>query len=203
MTQTDPPLVDVDQLRLAVGDIYRGVAEQPDAEYHFHTGQAALDHLGYPRSLTEQLPRAAVDAFAGVAHVFEPGMPDAGQHVIDIGSGAGADALMAAQAVGGDGAVIGVDMNEQMLARARAAAEEASLHHVEFRQGLIEQLPVDDDWADVVISNGVLNLVPDKLTAYRELHRVTRPGGRLQISDICVEQEVPDEAKRDIDLWGA
>ena len=198
-----PPAVDVEQLRAAVGDIYRGVAERPDADYHFHTGRKALAHLGYPSKVTDPLPDAAADAFAGVANVFEPGLPDPGEHVIDVGSGAGADALIAARAVGDDGAVVGVDMNESMLDRARGSAADLGVTNTSFKVGLIEELPVEDEWADVIISNGVLNLVPDKLTAYQELFRVTRPGGRLQISDICVEEEVPEEAKQDIDLWGA
>ncbi|MFW5934116.1 MAG: methyltransferase domain-containing protein, partial [Actinomycetota bacterium] len=142
MSEPSAPPVDVDQLRSLVGDIYGEVASRPDGEYHFHTGRAALDHLGYPSTLTEPLPDDAVDAFAGVTYVFDPGLPARGDRVIDVGSGAGADALIAAQAVADEGAVVGIDMNERMLERARTAAGQAGIHNVEFRRGLIEPLPV-------------------------------------------------------------
>lgn len=198
-----PPRINVAQLRSEITAKYREVAERPDAEQHFHTGRRALAHLGYPSELADALPERAASAFAGVANVFSPGLPQPGERVVDVGSGAGADSLLAARAVGSDGEVVGVDMNEAMLSRAGAAAAEADLDNVEFREGVAEELPVPDGWADVVISNGVLNLVPDKLAAYREIHRVLRPGGRMQISDICVEREVPEEARADIDLWTA
>ena len=195
--------VDIDRLREEIGSKYREVAKRPDAGYHFHTGRRALDQLGYPSDVVEDLPPSAVDAFAGVAHVFHFGLPGPGERVVDVGSGAGTDALIAAKAVGSDGAVVGVDMNEAMLTRARDAATEAGLGDVEFREGLVEQLPVPDGWADLVISNGVLNLVPDKAAAYREIARVLRPGGRLQIGDICVREAVPEAARGDVDLWTA
>lgn len=197
------PMVDVERLRREIGSKYREVAENPDAEQHFHTGRRALDQLGYPATVVDALPADAVDAFAGVAHVFHFGLPAAGERVVDIGSGAGTDTLIAATAVGARGAVVGVDMNDAMLARARTAASAAGLDNVEFREGIAEELPVPDGWADVVISNGVLNLVPDKDTAYREIFRVLRSGGRFTISDICVEQAVPAQAQREVDLWTA
>ncbi len=197
------PTVDVDHLRGEVEKKYAEVAEAPDAEHHFHTGRRALDHLGYPPELVEGLPDEAVDAFSGVANVFHWGVPAEGERVVDVGSGAGTDCLVAGRAVGAGGAVVGVDMNERMLERSRRAADVAALGHVEFRRGLAEELPVEDGWADRVISNGVLNLVPDKRAAYGEIFRVLRPGGRLQVSDICVEHEVPDGAKADVDLWTA
>jgi arsenite methyltransferase len=195
--------VDVDRLRNEIESTYQQVAERPDGSYHFHTGRRAMDHLGYPADLLDALPASAIDAFAGVANVFGPGLPEVGSRVVDVGSGAGTDTLIAARAVGTDGAAIGVDINEAMLQRARAAAAAAGMPHVGFRRGLAEELPVDDGWADLVISNGVLNLVPDKAAAYTEIHRALRPGGRLQVSDICVEAAVPDEAKQDVDLWTA
>lgn len=195
--------VDVNRLHSEISDKYREVAENPDAEQHFHTGRKALDHLNYPPELVQGLPDRAAEAFAGVANLFRFGLPQEGETVIDIGSGAGTDSLIAARVVGPGGTVIGVDMNEAMLNRARTAAEEAGLDNVEFRQGTAEELPVADGWADLAISNGVLNLVPDKLTAYREIYRVLKPGGRIQVSDICVEQPVPEEAKQDVDLWTA
>lgn len=195
--------VDVEHLRGEIEEKYAEVAETPDAEHHFHTGRRALDHLGYPPELVEGLPDEAVEAFSGVANLFHWGQPDPGERVVDVGAGAGTDCLVAGRAVGPDGAVVGVDMNEQMLARSRRAADEAGLDHVEFRHGLAEDLPVEDGWADRAISNGVLNLVPDKAAAYREIFRVLRPGGWLQVSDICVEKEVPEGAKADVDLWTA
>jgi SAM-dependent methyltransferase len=200
---TQQTKVDVQRLRGEVEDKYAEVAEAPDAEHHFHTGRRALDHLGYPADQVEELPDEAVDAFSGVADLFHWGLPAEGERVVDVGAGAGTDCLLAARAVGPDGAVVGVDMNEQMLDRARRAANTAGMRHVEFRRGLAEELPVEDGWADRVISNGVLNLVPDKPAAYREIFRVLRPGGQLQVSDICVEQEVPEGAKADVDLWTA
>ena len=195
--------VDVEQLRDEVEAKYREVAREPTADHHFHTGADALDHLEYPGELTRGLPEEAVEAFSGVACVFHWGRPGPGERVVDVGSGAGTDCLVAGRAVGPDGAVVGVDMNESMLARARRAADDADLGNVEFRRGLAEDLPVEDGWADRVISNGVLNLVPDKPAAYREIFRVLRPGGELQVSDICVRKPVPDAAKEDIDLWTA
>lgn len=195
--------VDVERLRGEIEKKYAEVAEAPSAEHHFHTGLRALDHLGYPLELVEDLPEEAVDAFSGVAYLYHWGLPEPGERVVDVGSGAGTDTLVAARAVGDRGAAVGVDMNERMLTRSRRAAETAGLDHAEFRHGLAEELPVEDGWADRVISNGVLNLVPDKLAAYREIHRVLRPGGWLQVSDICVEEEVPDEARADVDLWTA
>lgn len=197
------PSVDVDRLRGEVEEKYGEVAERPTAEHHFHTGAEALDHLGYPRELYADLPGQAVEAFSGVAHLFHWGLPSPGERVVEVGCGAGTDGLIAARAVGEEGAVVGVDMSESMLERARRAAEEAGADNVELRRGLAEDLPVEDGWADRVISNGVLNLVPDKGAAYREIFRVLRPGGELQVSDICVERAVPEEAKADVDLWTA
>jgi arsenite methyltransferase len=199
---TDRALVDVVELRSAVSEHYAEVAEHPDGEYHFHTGRAAARQVGYDEALFDGLPEACVEAFAGVANPFAFGLPGDAERVVDIGSGAGLDALVAARAVGPSGAVIGVDMTPAMLQRAARNAEAAGLDdRVEFREGFAEELPVDDGWADLVISNGVLNLVPDKALAYGEIMRVLRPGGRIQIADVCVEREVPEGAQRDIDLW--
>ncbi|MEX2487700.1 MAG: methyltransferase domain-containing protein [Nitriliruptoraceae bacterium] len=195
------PIVDVELLRSEVSAHYAEVAHDPHGEFHFHTGRTATTRLGYDDALLDGFPDACVEAFAGVANPFSFGVPASGEHVVDVGSGGGLDALIAARAVGGDGAVIGVDMTADMRRRATENAAAAGLDNVEFRDGLAEDLPVDDGWADVVISNGVLNLVPDKVAAYEEIRRVLRPGGRIQIADVCVEREVPDDAKRDIDLW--
>jgi arsenite methyltransferase len=193
--------VDVDALRDEVRKKYREVADHPDAEFHFHTGPDHAKRLGYPAAPLERLPDEAVEAFAGVANPFHWGLPSPGDRVIDLGSGAGTDSLIAALAVGPDGHVIGVDMTPEMIERATTYARRLGLDNVEFREGLIEDLPVDDEWADVVISNGVINLCPDKLRVYNEIHRALKPGGRMTIADICVEKPVPEEALKDIDLW--
>lgn len=197
----DSDYVDVGELRSEVRSHYAEVADRPDGEFHFHTGRFAAEQLGYDPALLAGLPESAVEAFAGVANPFEWGLPAAGEKVVDIGSGAGFDAVIAAKAVGRQGAVVGVDMTPAMLERATELVARLGFDHLEFREGLAEDLPVVDGWADLVISNGVLNLVPDKVKAYREVFRVLRPGGRIQIGDVCVEREVPETAKRDIDLW--
>lgn len=195
-------LVDTQALRSAVQEHYAEVAHDPaHGAFHFHTGRAATSRLGYDDAVLEGLPEACVEAFAGVADPFHFGLPAPGERVIDIGSGGGLDAMIAARAVGDDGAVLGVDMTPAMLERATRNAEAAGLTNIAFREGLAESLPVDDGWADLVISNGVLNLVPDKVAAYEEIVRALRPGGRIQIADVCVEVEVPEAARRDIDLW--
>ncbi len=194
-------LVDLEALRLEVRDKYREVAEYPTAEYHFHTGRAQAIRLGYPSWPLDQLPEEACEAFAGVANPFYWGGPRPGERVVDLGSGAGMDSFLAALWVGPSGRVIGVDMTPAMLERSRAQAANLGLNNVEFREGLIEKAPIDDGWADVVISNGVINLCPDKLGVYREVNRVLKPGGRMAIADICVEKPVPESALKDIDLW--
>ncbi len=193
--------VDVEVLRDEVRRHYAEVATHPDGEFHFLTGRSAARQVGYAETLLEGLPDAAVEAFAGVANPFHFGLPRTGEKVLDIGSGAGMDSIIAARAVGSGGKVVGVDMTAAMLDRARKTADALGITRLEFRQGLAEELPVSDGWADLVISNGVLNLVPDKVAAYREIARVLRPGGRIQIADICVDNPIPESAKRDIDLW--
>jgi len=157
--------------------------------------------LGYPAHPLSELPDEACEAFAGVGNPFYWGGPKPGERVVDLGSGAGMDSLMAALWVGSEGRVIGVDMTPEMHERSRSMAEKVGLKNVEFREGLIEDLPVEDGWADVVISNGVINLCPDKIGVYRQIFRVLRPGGRMTVADICLERPVPEEALRDIDLW--
>lgn len=194
-------LVDVDELREEVRKKYREVADTPSAEFHFHTGREHALRMGYPDSPLDLLPEKATEAFAGVANPFYWGLPQPGERVVDLGSGAGMDSFMAALSVGPTGHVIGIDMTEEMVDRATRLAEDLRLTNVEFRVAFIEQLPIEDGWADVVISNGVINLCPDKLGVYREIHRVLRPGGRMNIADICVERPVPEGALKDIDLW--
>lgn len=193
--------IDVVQLRRQVREKYLEVAHRPAQEYHFFTGRLAAEHVGYPAEVLDGVDERTVEAFAGVANPFHWGLPGRGETVVDVGSGGGFDAILAAQAVGAEGRVIGIDMTPEMLDRAAAAAAALGLTNVEFREGLAEELPVPDESVDVVISNGVLNLVPDKGDAYGEIFRVLKPHGRFQIADIGVDRPVPEGVQRDIDLW--
>ena len=194
-------LVDVDILREQVREKYREVAVEPHAEYHFHTGRPLARKLGYDTTIVDALPDRAVESFAGVGNPFSLRTIRAGERVVDVGSGAGFDSFVAAAHVGTAGEVVGVDMTTEMLAKSRATASQLGYAHVEFREGFAESLPVDDGWADVVISNGVINLCADKLAVFDEIRRVLRPGGTLQFADIANGRPVPPEALRDIDLW--
>jgi arsenite methyltransferase len=195
------PDVDVDTLRCEIRDEYAAVAEDPQRGFHFHTGRRLAKILGYSDALLEAVPESAIESFAGTGNPFSLGAIRRGARVVDVGSGAGIDSLIAGHLAGPQGHVIGVDMTPEMLKKAAAAAEAAGMRQVEFRDGYAEALPVPDGWADVVISNGVVNLCPDKLAAFGEMYRVLRPGGRIQIGDILVQKPVPDDAKRDINLW--
>lgn len=199
MTEVIP--VDEDQLRVEIQKHYAEVAKSPDHEFHFHTGREAAMHVGYDNTIIEDLPDEVIASFAGVANPFHFGLPRSGETVLDVGSGGGVDALIAAKAVGPEGRVIGVDMTPEMLGAARRNSDRMGLANVEFREGLAERLPVDPESVDLVISNGVLNLTVDKHGAYRQIERALKPGGRFQIADICVDKPVSDEAKRNIDLW--
>lgn len=195
--------VDPNRLREEVKSKYREVAVDPHGDYHFHTGRRAAKRLGYDSAVVDRMPDAAVESFAGVANPLALRRLEPGEKVVDTGSGAGFDCFIAAQQVGPTGRVVGVDMLSEMLARSRAAAKEMGLGNVEFREGIIESMPVEDGWADVVISNGVINLCADKKRAFEEIWRVLRPGGRLQFADIANGKPVPESAIRDIDLWTA
>ncbi|MBA2427525.1 MAG: methyltransferase domain-containing protein [Actinobacteria bacterium] len=194
-------LVDVDELRSEVQEKYREVAAAPAATYHFHTGRAHALSMGYPEWPLSELPDEATEAFAGVGNPFFWDVPGQEDAVLDLGSGAGMDSFLSAYWVGTEGRVIGVDMTTEMLDRASSTARSLEMTNVEFRSGYIEDLPVESGSIDVVISNGVINLCPDKMRVYSEIARVLKPGGRLMIADICVERPVPDSALRDIDLW--
>ncbi len=194
-------LVDPERLRGEVREKYREVAAHPDGEHHFHTGRPLAARLGYPSQVVDALPDAAVESFAGVGNPFSLRDLQPGEHVVDIGSGAGLDSFVAATLVGDGGRVTGVDMTPEMLAKARANAGLVGLANVVFLEGLAERLPVDDGQADVVISNGVINLCADKLAVFQEVVRVLRPGGVLQFADIANGRPVPEGALRDIDLW--
>jgi len=195
--------VDAAALREEVKSKYREVATDPHGEYHFHTGRPLARRLGYDMSVVDAMPDSAVESFAGVANPFSLRTLQPGERVVDAGSGAGFDCFVAARQVGPGGRVVGVDMLAEMLEKSRAAAAGMGLAHVEFREGLIEEMPLGDGWADVVISNGVINLCPDKERAFSEIWRVLRPGGFLQFADIANGKPVPESALRNIDLWTA
>ena len=202
MAQTlQTPGIDLDNLRRAIQAEYAVVAEEPEHGFHFHTGRPLAAMLGYETAWLEGIPEPTIASFAGTGNPFSIGALRAGERVVDVGCGGGIDSLIAARMVGPEGQVIGVDMTPAMLAKAGASAAAAGLNNVEFREGFGEALPVEDQWADVVISNGVLNLMPDKDAAVREMARVLKPGGRLQIGDILVQKAVPQSAKEDIALW--
>ncbi|MBD0355023.1 MAG: methyltransferase domain-containing protein [Rubrobacteraceae bacterium] len=197
----EAPELDVDTLRRAIREEYAEVAANPERGFHFHTGRPLARMLEYADEWLEGLPESSIESFAGTGNPFSLGELRPGESVVDVGCGAGIDSLIAAKKVGPDGRVIGVDMTPSMLEKARQGAKEAGLKNVEFREGYAEELPIVDGWADVVISNGVLNLMPDKSAALEEVSRVLKPNGRLQIGDILVQKVVPESAKRKIDLW--
>jgi arsenite methyltransferase len=193
--------LDIGELREAIRQEYDLVAREPGRGFHFHTGRPLAPLLDYDDAWLDGLPEETIASFAGTGNPFRLGALARGEHVVDVGSGAGLDSLIASRMVGATGYVIGVDMTPAMLARARQSAATSALQNVEFRDGYAEALPIPDDWADVVISNGVLNLAPDKAAALGEMYRTLKPGGRLQIGDILVQKPVPASAKRQIDLW--
>ena len=193
--------LDVEVLREAIQEEYAEVAANPHRGFHFHTGRPLARMLEYAEEWLVGIPESSIESFAGTGNPFSLGELRPGERVVDVGCGAGIDSLIAAKKVGPEGRVIGVDMTPYMLEKARHAANETGLENVEFREGYAEALPVEDGWADVVISNGVLNLMPDKAAALEEMSRVLKLNGRLQIGDILVQKAVPESAKRKIDLW--
>lgn len=193
--------VDVDVLHDEIQRIYTGVSVVPHDDYIFPTGRAWADQIGYPADLLDPIPEETVEAFAGVANHFLLGGVEQGEAVLDLGCGAGMDLLVAAQMAGPSGRAIGVDFTAAMVKRARAAAAEMGLRTVKVHEGPIESTPVEDATVDVVISNGVIDLVPDKDAVFDEIDRVLRPGGRVQVADVVIQRPVSDEAKGDIDLW--
>jgi SAM-dependent methyltransferase len=193
--------VDAVALRDEVKAKYRDVAVNPRGSFHFHTGRPLAKRLGYDETIVAGMPESSIEAFAGVGNPFSQGALRPGERVVDLGSGGGFDCFVAAEQVGSEGRIVGVDMTEEMLSRSGAAATAMGLRNVEFRQGVIEDLPVENGWADVVISNGVINLCADKRRVFQEVIRVLRPGGRLQFADIATGKTVPEAAIRNIDLW--
>lgn len=200
-TEVRPAAVDVETLRCQISDKYTEVAKTPEKGFHFHTGKPLARMLGYPDDVVASLPAGTVESFAGMGNPFSMGALRPGETVVDIGCGAGFDSIIAARQVGETGLVISIDMTPAMLDKAAAGAREAGIANIEFREGLAEALPLDDASIDVVISNGVINLCPDKVAVMQEVNRVLKPGGRIQIADIVVHKEVPQDAKDDIDLW--
>ena len=201
MTHQPVPKISLDELRLEIKKEYTNVALDPNKGYHFHTGRRLANLLGYDVALYADLPENNIASFAGTGNPFSVGLINPGETVVDVGSGAGFDSLIASRLVGSTGRVIGFDMTSEMLAKARAGAATIGASNVEFREGLAESLPLPDNFADVVISNGVLNLTLDKTETLREWFRILKPGGRLQVGDILVEREIPADAMDDISLW--
>ena len=197
-----PASLDLDVLNDEIVSIYARVATDPHGDFHFHRGPAyAVKLLGYDAAALAQLPERSTASFAGVGNPHAIGELREGETVLDIGSGAGTDLLLAARAVGPTGRAIGIDFTESMREVAKASAAELGYEQVDVREGDALDLPVDDDSVDVVISNGVLNLTPNKERAFREILRVLKPGGRLQLADIILEAELSEGARSDIDLW--
>lgn len=198
---TETISVDPEALRADVRDKYKDVATNPHGTFHFHTGRPLAALLGYDPMVVDALPDRAVESFAGVGNPHSLRPPVSGDHVVDLGSGGGFDCFVAAQAVGSEGAVIGVDMTPEMLAKSRATAAQLGLAHVEFREAILEELPVPDDWADIVMSNGVINLCADKASVFAQAYRALKPGGVIQFADIANGKPLPEQALCSIDLW--
>jgi SAM-dependent methyltransferase len=192
--------IDIGLLKSEIKKTYASVSDEPEREFIFPTGRAWAEDLGYPPELAN-VPETAAESFAGVANPWQLGRLTPGERVLDLGSGAGTDSLVAAQMVGEQGHVTGIDMTPEMLAKARAAAAELGVSNVEFLEAEAEALPFPDESFDVVISNGVIDLIPDKDAVFAELFRVLAPGGRIQIADVTIQNPVSAEGRRNIDLW--
>jgi arsenite methyltransferase len=192
--------IDVETLKSEIRKTYASVSQEPEKDFVFPTGRAWAEDLRYPPELAN-VPETAVESFAGVANPWTLGRLEAGERGLDLGCGAGTDTLIAAQMVGPQGRVVGIDMTPEMLAKARAAAEEMALENVDFVEGEVEHLPFEDETFDVVISNGVIDLIPDKEAVFTEIGRVLVPGGRIQIADVTIQSPVSEEGRRNIDLW--
>ena len=193
--------IDVAYLKSEIKRTYAEVSQEPEKDFIFPTGREWAQDLDYSEELLARVPEAAVESFAGVANPFSLGELEPEERVLDLGCGAGTDTLIAAQMVGPKGHVTGIDMTPEMLAKARSAAEEMGLANVELVEGEAEKLPFEDETFDVVISNGVIDLIPDKDAVFSEIIRVLKPGGRIQIADVSIQKPVSEEGRRNIDLW--
>lgn len=201
VTEVIASKVDREALRDQIEAKYCDVAKKPEQGFHFHTGRPLAAMLEYPAADVDALPESTIESFAGTGNPFLLGKLHEGETVLDIGCGAGFDTLQAAKQVGPAGRVIALDMTEAMLEKTRLGADALGLTNVETKLGYAEELPADDGSVDVVISNGVINLTPDKMAVMQEVYRVLKPGGRFQIADIIVQKPVDQDAKDDIDLW--
>jgi arsenite methyltransferase len=197
------PTVDVAELEARVKDMYRHVAEEPDGDYHFELGRSLAEHLGYPPDVLDRIPEQSTESFAGVGYFFDLAELAEGETVVDLGSGSGMDVFFAAYQVGGDGRVTGIDFTAPQLEKARRLADEGGFSQVELREGRIEELPLEDESVDCVISNGVINLAPDKGRVFAEAARVLRTGGRLAIADIVSEEQLQESIVCNAELWAA
>jgi len=195
--------LDTDKLEREVKSMYRDVAASTDAELHFETGRDLAERLGYDPDDLDRVPDAAIDSFAGVGYHFDSAALGPGEDVLDLGSGSGMDAFVAGLSVTETGTVTGIDMTTEQVQKADTLAADNDFHNVTFREGYIEDLPVEDDSFDAVISNGVINLSAEKGQVFEEASRVLRPGGRLVLSDIVSERQMPESIKTDADLWAA
>ena len=195
--------VDKKELETKVKEMYRAVAQNPNGEFHFEMGRKLAEKLGYPTSDLDQLPREAIDSFAGVGYYFDLANIQEGEHVLDLGSGSGMDVFFAALKVGPSGKVVGVDMTDAQLEKAEVLRTQGEFQRVSFRKGYIEALPFQDAQFDVVVSNGVINLSPEKEKVFQELSRVLKPGGRLAVSDIISREELPEGVTCDATLWAS
>jgi len=195
--------IDVDSLRDKVKAMYQAVADEPDGTFHFEMGHDLAARLGYPTGDLAQIPREAVESFAGVGHHLGLAELTGGDRVVDLGSGSGTDAFLAGNRVGDSGEVVGIDMTDAQLGKARRLAERDGYTNTRFEHGYIEHVPIDDGWADAVISNGVINLCSDKTAVFREIARILAPGGRMAISDIVTEQPLTEAIVCDVNLWAS